>query len=297
MCVRTYSHTPFYLFRAKKIQKSVPRQKIKKTLWFFGAELINKSTLGKRWYHIPSHKKTSACTQRLSLVRTRKRRYPERGVAGLDPSTRGRSPVVLEVRFRSRALFKAEIQSEIVPGYLYYLGFCTVWRRVVHSHFACRNTIYWCSSLWVFSTFVASVTMPKKLRSKCLRGWQRHLKQVNAGLPNAYQEGPSDRAYFSRTGASPPASAAGCTVCLAKASAAAGTGACMTCMVRTVLTIHVRQVHLPMLPLSATKAFLAKLLLHSHPSGATQNISNVPEIQENTKKVARTESGTVAMKI
>ena len=56
------------------------------------------------------------------------RRFNEdqRGVAGLDPSLRGRSPVVLEVRFRPRALFKAEIQSEIVPGYLHYLGFCTV---------------------------------------------------------------------------------------------------------------------------------------------------------------------------
>jgi len=46
-------------------------------------------------------------------------------MAGTDPSTRGRSPVVLEVRFRSRALLKAEIQSEIVLGYLHYLGFCT----------------------------------------------------------------------------------------------------------------------------------------------------------------------------
>jgi len=152
---------------------------------------------------------------------------------------------------------------------------------MVHSHFACRNTIFRCSSLWVFSTFVASVTMPKKLRSKCLRGRQQQLKQVNAGLPNAYQEGPSGRAYFWRTGASPPASAAGCTVCLATASAAAGTGACMTYMVRTVLTIHVRQaqVHLPTLPLSATKASLAKILLHRqrrHPSGATHNISIVP---------------------
>jgi len=64
------------------------------------------------------------------------------------------------------------------------------------------------------------------------------------------------------------------------------------------LTIHVRQdqVHLSTLPLSATKTSLANLLLHHHPSGATQNISNVPEIQENTK-VAQTESGTVAMKI
>ena len=50
----------------------------------------------------------------------------ERGMAGTDPSTRGRSPVVLEVRFRSRAFSKAEIQSEIVLGYLHYLGFCTV---------------------------------------------------------------------------------------------------------------------------------------------------------------------------
>ena len=122
---------------------------------------------------------------------------------------------------------------------------------------------------------------------------------VYAGLPNAYQEGRSDRACFSRTGASPPAAAAGCIVCLAAASAAAGTSACMTCMFQTVLTIHVRQaqVHLPRLPLSATKASLAKILFHHHPSGATKNISNVPEIQENTKKAARTESGTVAMKI
>jgi len=50
----------------------------------------------------------------------------ERGVAGFDPSTWGRNPVVLDVRFRSRVLFKAEIQSDIVPGYLHYLGFCTV---------------------------------------------------------------------------------------------------------------------------------------------------------------------------
>jgi len=149
--------------------------------------------------------------------------------------------------------------------------------------------------------------MLKKLRSKYLGGRQQQLKQVHAGLPKAYQdayqdanqEGRSDRVCFSRTGASPPAVAAGCTVCLAAASAAAGTGACMTCMVRTVLTIHVgqAQVHLPRLPLSATKASLANLLLHRHPSGARQDIPNVPEIKENMKKVARTESGTVAMKI
>jgi len=50
----------------------------------------------------------------------------EREVAGLDPSTRGRSPVVLEVQFHSRAFSIAEIQSEIVLGYLHYLDFCTV---------------------------------------------------------------------------------------------------------------------------------------------------------------------------
>ena len=73
----------------------------------------------------------------------------------------------------------------------------------------------------------------------------------------------------------------------------------MTYMVRTVLTIHVRQtqVYLSTLPLSVTKASLANLFLPRHPSGATQNISNVPEIKKNTKKVAQTESGTVAMKI
>jgi len=106
-------------------------------------------------------------------------------------------------------------------------------------------------------------------------------------LPNAYQEGPSDRACFSRTGASPPAAAAGCAVCLAAASAAAGTGACMTCMVPTVLPIHVRQaqVQLPRLPQSATKASLAKLLLHRHPSGATQNISNVPKYRKTRRRL------------
>jgi len=48
-------------------------------------------------------------------------RFHERGVAGSHPSTRGRSPVVLEVLFHSRVLFKAEIQIEIVLGYLQYL--------------------------------------------------------------------------------------------------------------------------------------------------------------------------------
>jgi len=50
----------------------------------------------------------------------------DRGVVGLDPSTRGRIPMVLEVLFRSRTLLKTEIQGQIVPGYLHYLGFCTV---------------------------------------------------------------------------------------------------------------------------------------------------------------------------
>jgi len=41
---------------------------------------------------------------------------------------------------------------------------------------------------------------------------------------------------------------------------------CMTCMVRTVLIIRLQQprVHLLRLPLSATKAFSAKLLRHRH---------------------------------
>ena len=56
----------------------------------------------------------------------------ERGVAGSDPSTRGRSPVVLEVLFCSRAISTRGIQSEIVLGYLYYLGFCTVRSGVIH---------------------------------------------------------------------------------------------------------------------------------------------------------------------
>jgi len=127
----------------------------------------------------------------------------------------------------------------------------------------------------------------------------RGLAERVSSRINAYQQGPSDGACFLRTCSSPPAAAAGCTVCEEVISAATGTGACMTYMVRTVLSIHVRQaqVHLSTLPLSATKASLANLLLHHHPSGATQNISHVPEIQKNTKKVTQTESGTVAMKI
>jgi len=56
----------------------------------------------------------------------------ERGVAGSDPSTRGRSPVVLEVLFHSRAISTRRIQSEIVLGYLHYLDFCTVRSGVAH---------------------------------------------------------------------------------------------------------------------------------------------------------------------
>jgi len=52
--------------------------------------------------------------------------------------------------------------------------------------------------------------MTKKLRSKCLRGRQRQLKQVHTGLPNAYQEGRSDRTFFSRTSASPRADGTPC---------------------------------------------------------------------------------------
>jgi len=57
----------------------------------------------------------------------------ERGVAGSDPSTQGRSPVVIEVLFHSRDILTRGIQSEIVLGYLYYLGFYTVRSGVVHS--------------------------------------------------------------------------------------------------------------------------------------------------------------------
>ena len=149
---------------------------------------------------------------------------------------------------------------------------------MVHSHFACRNTIFRCSLLWVFfdvrrfceDAEEASLKMPSRPTAAIEAGARGLAERVSSRI-NAYQavsmrikEGPSDRACFSRTGASPPAAAAGCTVCLEVISAAAGTGACMTCMVRTVLTIHVRQaqVHLPTLPLSATKSSLAKILLH-----------------------------------
>jgi len=65
--------------------------------------------------------------QHTSVFRTQEKCASiERRVAGSDPSNRGRSPVVLEVRFRSRAFSIAEIQSEIVLGYLHYLDFCTV---------------------------------------------------------------------------------------------------------------------------------------------------------------------------
>jgi len=56
----------------------------------------------------------------------------ERGVDGSDPSMWGRSPVVLAEQFHSRAISTRGIQSEIVLSYLYYLGFCTVRRGVVH---------------------------------------------------------------------------------------------------------------------------------------------------------------------
>jgi len=57
-------------------------------------------------------------------------------VAGLDPNTRGRSPVVLEVLFHPRTISMRGIQSEIVLGYLYYLGFYTA------GWYTCRNTIF-----------------------------------------------------------------------------------------------------------------------------------------------------------
>jgi len=63
------------------------------------------------------------------------------GEAGSDPSKRGRSPVVLGVLFHSRVISTRGIQSEIVRGYLHYLGFCTVQSGVVHSLLPRRNMI------------------------------------------------------------------------------------------------------------------------------------------------------------
>jgi len=77
-----------------------------------------------------------------------------------------------------------------------------------------------------------------RIVSTRIKPYQRVSSRINAyqAVSTRIKEGPSDRACFSRTGASPPAAAAGRTFCLAAAPAAAGNGACMTCMVRTVLT-------------------------------------------------------------
>ena len=107
-------------------------------------QIVRNSTLTGRWWegriliNLCGNNNVRNCDLLQSDFFARCR---ERGVAGTDPSTRGRSPVVLEVRFRSRVQTKAEIQSEIVLGYLHYLGFCTVWRLVVHSLLPRRNTI------------------------------------------------------------------------------------------------------------------------------------------------------------
>jgi len=60
--------------------------------------------------------------------------------------------------------------------------------------------------------------MAEMLRSKRIHGRQRHPKQVHAGLPNAHHQDRSDHACHARTGASPPAAAAGRTVCPAAAA-------------------------------------------------------------------------------
>jgi len=166
---------------------------------------------------------------------------------------------------------------------------------VVHSHFASRNTIFRCSSLWffrrsslVFSTFVASVKMPwLRPFGPCMSCTHRYqslrrlpldrrytLRQPLVGWRRCAKNTHDPKGLFDTRSGSPRGPA-------------------------SIAAVHVKQaqVHLPTLPLSATKASLANLLLHHHRSGATQSISNVPEIQKITKKVARTESGTVAMKI
>jgi len=151
---------------------------------------------------------------------------------------------------------------------------------VVHSHFDCRNTIFRCSSLWGFSTFVASVTGRRSFAQNAFEAksgnWSRCTRACRTRIQKAVR--------IMRTGASPPATAAGSNVYLSAPSAAAGTGACMTCMVRTVATIHVRQaqVHLPRLPLSASKASLAKLLLHRHPS---QSFPTCPKYKKTRRRL------------
>jgi len=60
----------------------------------------------------------------------------ERGVAGSDPRTRGRSLVVLEVLFHSRAIPTRGIQSEIVIGYFITLVFALF----EAGWYTCRNT-------------------------------------------------------------------------------------------------------------------------------------------------------------
>ena len=83
-----------------------------------------------------------------------------------------------EVRFRSRAFSITEIQSEIVLCYLHYLDFCTVycWWYILMLPIGTRffDALRF-ASLWGFSTLLSTVTMPKQLRSKCLRGRQRQL--------------------------------------------------------------------------------------------------------------------------
>lgn len=77
------------------------------------------------------------------VVREWRSRHPrllQRGMADTDPSTRGRSSVVLEVHFRSRSFLKMQIQIEILPCYLHYLDYCTVQRSVVLLVLPCRNT-------------------------------------------------------------------------------------------------------------------------------------------------------------
>ena len=155
---------------------------------------------------------------------------------------------------------------------------------MVHSHFACRNTIIFFalgfSDVCRFCDDAeeASLKIPWRPTAAVYAGARGLAEGVSSRI-NAYQlirldthtayqavstridKGPFGLCMFFAHWRQPTSGYAGRTVCLEAASAVPGFGACMTCMVRTVLTIHVRQaqVHLPKLPLSDTKASLAKL--------------------------------------
>jgi len=85
----------------------------------------------------------------------------QRGLAGSDPSTWGRIPVVLEVLFHSRAISTRGIQSEIVLGHLHYLvGFVVFEAR----WYTCRNTIF-SHRFFIFAFDVRKLLGPRLFRT------------------------------------------------------------------------------------------------------------------------------------